>query len=152
MTDIFLYLYETYGDYRDFAVRPRPEALARKLSAVGFEAEEISVALAWLDGLKRTSVTDFTADPRSMRIYTEEEQAKLGQDCLSFIAFFETAEIITPVLRELIIERAMALDNTQVSLAHFKIIVLMVLWSREQELDVLIVEELLYDAELEPMH
>ena len=152
MIDIFVYLFETYYDYHDFAARPKPETLARKLSAVGFEAEEISVALDWLDGLKSTRIAEFSTDPRSMRIYTEEEQTKLGGDCLNFIAFLETAKIITAPLRELVIEHGMKLEDTPVPLARFKIIVLMVLWSREPNLEPLIVEELLYDTDQETMH
>ena len=66
--------------------------------------------------------------------------------------FLEAAEVITPALRELIIERALRLKDFTVSLAKFKIIVLMVLWSREQDLEPLIVEELLYDADPELQH
>jgi Smg protein len=152
MIDIFVYLFETYHAYNDFAAHPKPETLARKLSAVGFEAAEISVALDWLDGLKHASVAEFSTDPRSMRLYTEDERAKLGSDCLNFIAFLETAQIITPPLRELVIERGMMLEDTPVPLDRFKIIVLMVLWSRAQDLEPLIIEELLYEADLERMH
>lgn len=152
MIDIFVYLFETYHAYNDFAAHPKPETLARKLSAVGFEAAEISVALDWLDGLKNASVAEFSTDPRSMRLYTEDERAKLGGDCLNFIAFLETAQIITPPLRELVIERGMLLEDTPVPLDRFKIIVLMVLWSRTQDLAPLIVEELLFEADLERMH
>jgi Smg protein len=149
MIDIFVYLFETY---HDVAAPPKPEAMARKLSAVGFEAAEISVALDWLDALKGARVVEFSSDPRSMRIYTEDEQAKLGHDCLNFIAFLETAQVITAPLRELVVEHCMMLEDTPVSLARFKIIVLMVLWSREQNLEALIVEELLYGNDQEAMH
>jgi Smg protein len=152
MIDIFVYLFETYYAYSDLPARHKPDALARKLSAVGFEAEEISVALDWLDGLKSAGVAEFSTDPRSMRLYTEAEQAKLGVDCLNFIAFLETAKIITAPLRELVIERGMMLEDSPVPLARFKIVVLMVLWSRTQNLEPLVVEELLYDAGLERIH
>ena len=45
MFDILVYLYETY--YRPDAC-PEPAALAKKLSAVGFDDVEISEALVWL--------------------------------------------------------------------------------------------------------
>ncbi|TFW08529.1 DUF494 family protein, partial [Oxalobacteraceae bacterium OM1] len=48
MFDILVYLYETY--YRPDAC-PEPAALARKLSAIGFDDIEISEALDWLSGL-----------------------------------------------------------------------------------------------------
>jgi Smg protein len=97
-------------------------------------------------------VTEFSSDRRALRIYTESEQEKLGVDCLNFIIFIELAGVITPALRELIVERGMALEDTRVPLSKLKIIVLMVLWSREQDLEPLIVEELLYDTNPELLH
>jgi Smg protein len=149
MLDVLVYLFE---NYYDFTAQPKPETLARKLSAVGFEQNEISVALDWLHGLKSVRVTEFSSDRRALRIYTESEQEKLGVDCLNFIIFIELAGVITPALRELIVERGMALEDTRVPLSKLKIIVLMVLWSREQDLEPLIVEELLYDTNPELLH
>jgi len=149
MIDILVYLFE---NYYDFTAHPKPDALARKLSAAGFEEEEISVALDWLDGLKTARVAEFTSDHRSMRLYTDDEQEKLGVDCLNFIVFLEAAGVITPALRELVVERGMLLEDDPLPLGKFKIIVLMVLWSREQDLEPLIVEELLYDADPDLLH
>lgn len=149
MIDVLVYLFE---NYYDFTTHPKPEALARKLSAVGFEDDEISVALDWLAGLKSARVAEFASDRRALRVYTEDEQEKLGVECLNFVVFLELAGVITPALRELIVERGMSLDDDPVPLAKFKIIVLMVLWSREQDLEPLIVEELLYDADPELLH
>lgn len=149
MIDILVYLFE---NYQSFSSHPKPDALARKLSAVGFDDEEISVALGWLSGLKNAPVVEFSTDVRSVRIYSGEEQQKLGIECLSFVCFLETAGVISPAIRELIIERGMELDEDPVPLPKFKIIVLIVLWSREQDLEPLIVEELLYDADPELAH
>ncbi len=149
MIDILVYLFE---NYYDFSSHPKPDALARKLSAIGFEESEISAALAWLAGLKTAPITEFVCDQRSLRVYSGAEQSKLGTDCLSFVAFLEKAEVIGPALRELVIERGMMLEDDPVPLDKFKIIVLMVLWSRTQDLEPLIVEELLYDADPELLH
>ena len=54
MFDVLVYLYETY--YRPDAC-PDSEALVKKLSAVGFEEEEISKALGWLTDLAETAGT-----------------------------------------------------------------------------------------------
>ena len=149
MIDILVYLFENYFD---FSLHPKPDALARNLNAAGFDKNEISEAIAWLSGLKNARIGEFCGDPRSLRIYTSEEQQKLGAECRGFMRFLEAAEVITPGLRELIIERALLLKDFTVSLAKFKIIVLMVLWSREQDLEPLLVEELLYDADPERQH
>lgn len=149
MIDILVYLFE---NYYDFSSHPTSDALARKLSAVGFDDSEISMALVWLTGLKEARVAEFTSDRRSTRVYSAEEVSKLGCECLGFVFFLESAGVITPALRELIVERGMMLEDSPVPLSKFKIIVLMVLWSREQDLEPLIVEELLYDVAPELAH
>ena len=127
-------------------------ALARKLRDIGVEDEHISLALDWLNGLQNTQRAEWTCSPLAQRIYTAEEQYRLGAECLSFIMFLETTGVISPHLRELVIEYAMMLDDDSIPLDKFKVIVLMVLWSREEDLEPLIVEELLYDADAELMH
>ena len=52
MFDVLVYLYETY--YRPDAC-PDSEALVKKLSAIGFEEEEIAKALGWLTALAETT-------------------------------------------------------------------------------------------------
>ena len=48
MFDVLVYLYE---NYRRPDACPDHDQLTRKLSAVGFETDEIREALSWLDGL-----------------------------------------------------------------------------------------------------
>ncbi|MCP5267620.1 MAG: DUF494 domain-containing protein [Zoogloeaceae bacterium] len=140
MIDVLVFLFENYFDIN---THPGPDALMRKLSAAGFEPDEISTALDWLHELKTAQPVAFDTDSRAIRLYTEEEQGKLTAACLDFIVFLESAAVISPPLRELIIDRAMALEDDPVSLEKLKIIVLMVLWSQEQNLEPLIIEELL---------
>ena len=149
MIDILVYLFE---NYQDLSAHPKPDALARKLSAIGFEDEDISLALVWLNGLKNSHPAEWSSSSLSHRVYTTEEQLRLGAECLSFVIFLETAGVISPHLRELVLEHAMMLEEDPVPLDKFKIIVLMVLWSREQDLEPLIVEELLYNDDPELMH
>ena len=57
---------------------PEGELLNRKLSAAGFEQDDISEALEWFAGLRRVARDiHFGTAPQvgSVRIYTEEEQA-----------------------------------------------------------------------------
>lgn len=149
MIDILVYLFE---NYYDFAAHPEPETLARKLGAVGFEEKVISEALDWLAEIRCSRTVRFAGDGRSLRIYRALEQDKLGAECLGLLCFLESAGIVSPVLRELIVDRAMMLEDARVPLTKFKIIVLMVMWGMDQELEPLIVEELLYDAGTDPLH
>lgn len=147
MFDILVYLFETYAQPGSF---PESSVLARKLSAIGFEQEDISAALEWLSGLEDLTDDDYdcyrAADALSMRVYCDRELAKLPAECRGFLHFLENAGAIDAVLREMIIERAMVLHQSSVPLAKLKIIVLMVLWRRHQSiesLDALLLEELL---------
>lgn len=147
MIDILVYLFENYLP----DACPEPTILARKLSAAGFEQDEISEALNWLDGLDRSEAVMIRLRPQgqAIRLYDEEEQARLPIECRSFLTFLEQADTLDPELRELVIERAMALTDREISLAKLKVIVLTVMWKRQCEFDALVLEELLteYDDE-----
>lgn len=146
MIDILVYLFETYG-YAD-ACPNEPELLARKLSAAGFEDADISNAIAWLEDLRSISTQDslfVDADSRSVRIFGEDEMARLDERCRGFLLYLSGTGVLDARQRELIIERAMAIPDDELSLSKFKVIVLMVLWQDRASLDALVLEELLTD-------
>lgn len=153
MFDILVYLFQ---HYMEFSARPEPGTLAKKLSAVGFEQGEIDEALAWLNGLNEQD-DHAVADPAGTtphRVFTTEEQQRLGTECLGFLLFLENSRIVSPFQCEIILERAIALAGGEegMSLPEFKVIVLMVLWSQSVELDTLLIEALLTDPEDEVLH
>jgi Smg protein len=141
MFDILVYLYETY--YRPDAC-PEPAALARKLSAVGFDDVEITEALDWLNGLTEMAEADMldTAASTGTRFYARQEIDELGSAAIGFITFLESAGVLGPVQREIVIERALAADESPVTLGKLKIIVLMLLWSQGKEPDALMFDDL----------
>lgn len=148
MFDVLVYLYETY--YRPDAC-PNSDALTKKLSAIGFEEEEISKALGWLTALAETtnefsdSYPHQTAFSFGTRIYADRETDVIGTPAIGFIQFLESAKLINPIQREIVIERALAAGESPVSLDKLKVIVLMVLWSQGKEPDGLIFDELFLD-------
>lgn len=142
MFDVLVYLYETY--FRPDAC-PEPATLARKLSAVGFDDLEISQALIWLTDLTEAAGAEsdsFTAHSTGTRFYVQQEVDALGQAALGFIQFLESAAVLSPVQREIVVERALALGEAPVSLGKLKIIVLMLLWSQGTEPDALMFDDL----------
>lgn len=152
MFDVLVYLYENY--YRPDAC-PDADTLAKKLSAAGFEGEEIDSALSWLSGLAdvtQTTVPVAYARSSSFRIFVDAEYERLGAESIGFLSFLESAGILNPLLREIVVERALATEETPVSLESLKIIVLMVFWSQGEEPDALILEELLEDGEPRQKH
>ncbi len=187
MFEVLVYVYENYwhGD-----ACPELNRLARKLTAAGFEAEEINEALVWLDGLKVAAQSIPRVQPQtphlkpvaasafstggaiaapsspslpssplpctqatdSLRVYPFAEQVHLGAQCLGFICFLEAAGVLPPYMREIVIDRAMAVPGEPVALDDLKIIVLMVYWSLGEEPEALVLGELCEDAALRVAH
>jgi Smg protein len=152
MFEVLVFVYENY--WRGDAC-PELQQLGRKLSAVGFEAEEIEQALVWLNGLNIAAQTTGSETPQapaapaptSLRVYSVAEQDHLGAQALGFISFLDTSGVLPPHMREIVMERAMAVPGAPVSLDDLKIIVLMVYWSFGEEPDALVLDELCDDSE-----
>jgi Smg protein len=140
MFDVLVYLYENY--WRPDAC-PDHRQLSRKLSAAGFERDEIQEALRWLDGLAvsaEANVASQQAD--SHRIFTDAERELLGDESIGFIRFLESAGVLPPAMREMVVDRATAVGVGPMELDDVKVIVLMVFWSLGEEPDALILDEL----------
>jgi Smg protein len=147
MFDILVYLFENYV-HADAC--PEPAQLARKLTAAGFEEEEIADALEWLSGLRQMSDGEspsHCARPGSLRVYAQDELLRLGVECRGFLLFLENSGILDAACREMIVERALALGETEIELENLKVIVLMVLWQQDRPINGLILDELLNDAD-----
>jgi Smg protein len=150
MFDVLVYLYENY--WRPDAC-PDHEQLTRKLSAVGFESEEIEDALAWLDGLEQGARSDTQAQSaHGMRVYTDSERDVLGDESISFISFLESSGVLPPAMREMVLDRAKAVGDGPIDLDDLKVIVLMVFWSLGEEPDALILDELSLSPEQRSIH
>lgn len=170
MFEVLVYVYENY--WRGDAC-PAPEQLGRKLSAQGFDDDEIREALRWLDGLSLATQgvqLERSADGNSatvraqpphaalaqssdaMRVYSTAEQEHMGAECLGFITFLESSGVLPARMREIVIERAMATPGEQLELDELKIIVLMVHWSSGIEPDALVLDELCDDGSRRVAH
>lgn len=150
MFEVLVYLYENY--WRPDACPEEPQ-LRRKLSAVGFDNDEIQDALRWLDGLASSAQAHTGAPgPGSMRVYTAAEADVLGEDSIAFISFLESAGVLPAATRELVIDRAMAVGSQPLELDDLKVIVLMVFWSHGEEPDALILDELFVDPDERLIH
>lgn len=86
--------------------------------------------------------TAWPSSPDSLRLYTPQELDHLGPDCIACIRFLEDAGALPPELREVVIDRALAIPHAPLDLDDLKIIVLMVYWGVGAEPDVLILDEL----------
>jgi Smg protein len=76
----------------------------------------------------------------------------LGEDSIGFIRFLEASGVLPPEMREKVIDRAMAASQTPLHLDDLKVIVLMVFWSRGEEPDALVLDELFVAPEDRLIH
>lgn len=146
MFDILLYLYDTYLLADQI---PDAEHLSRKLTAAGFESEEINEALNWLSGLDEleAQADGAMAAPRATRVYSAEEMRRLDVEGRGFLAFLESADLLPPHGREWVIEQALALPDAEVSAQSVKWIAMLALWKLKGAGDVLWLEDLVRGAE-----
>src|SRR3979411_547163 len=128
MFDVLVYLFENYSQIETY---PDQDTLERKLHAAGFENDDIDDALEWLNtltDLPKEALPESLDARQSFRGYSADEATKSSLESRGFIAFLEGAKILTPLLRELIIERGMALPNDVVGLDKLKVIARMGTW------------------------
>ena len=152
MIEVLVYLYENYGALH---ACPDADSLTKRLTAAGFDDEEISDALAWLSGLEQVTQESVAVGPESnsaFRVYAAVEHDRLGAGAIGFLSFLENAGQLTPTQREIVIERALATDEVPLTLDTLKVIVLMVLWSQQADIDILLLEELLDDGDERQTH
>lgn len=151
MFEILMYLFESYFDAGSY---PELDKLSRKLSAAGFEGEEINEALTWLSALQQQSPDSYPASLKhdGIRHFAALEMQRIGFDARQFLLFAEQQHMISAVEREMVIDRAVALQRENLGLDRLKLIMLMVLWNRHQSLDPLLVEELLSTVPSTQLH
>jgi Smg protein len=151
MFDILLFLFESYFDIGSY---PDHDKLSLKLSAAGFEEDDINQTLTWLSGLQQLTRAAYpeAINRSGLRLYTDFEEERISAEGVRFLSFWEHNKLITPIEREMIIDRVLALGHLNLALDKVKLIVLMVLWSQHEELDPMIIEDLLTPADATKAH
>ena len=151
MFEILMYLFESYFDAGSY---PEPDKLSRKLSAAGFEGEEISEALTWLSALQGQNADSYPErlEHAGQRHFAGLELQYIGDEARQFLLFAEQHQLISAIEREMIIDRSVALKQENLAPDKLKLIMLMVLWNRHQDLDPLLIEELLTPLHSSQLH
>lgn len=143
MYDILVYVFENCQQYE---LSNEKERVAKKLSAAGFDDSDISEALTWLAGVARSPHRSLAPLPDSgagFRAYAPKELARLDAECRGLLIYFEQSGILTPQMREHVIERALAATGEGLTIEQLKLIVLMVLWNQQMPSSRLVAEDLL---------
>jgi Smg protein len=153
MVDVLIYLYENYMDGENQPPVDQSE-LEDELVQAGFSNPEIEKALRWLDELAAGADTQYQDHKvGSIRIYVEDECAKLDLEARGFLLFLEQNAILDPSSRELVIERALAIDHPVVAVDELKWVVLLVLLNQPGREDAFTqMEDLVYNDTPEYLH
>ena len=153
--DVLLYLFEHYFTNEDVdpGVRDR-DSLQKDLLQAGFSPAEINRAFDWLEALDNGRPGDRPARANGpTRVFHGPELDKLGVEARGFLVYLEHHGILDADQRELVLDRAMALDQDDIDLDDLKWVVLMVLFNQPgAEAAYAWMETQIFNDEPEPLH
>jgi len=142
--DVLIYLFENYLE-DEIDLMPDSEGIKAELRLAGFKNNEINRAFDWLESLAEQSNIQPSISA-TFRIFSEPEKQKLDIECRNFLLFLERSGILTTTTREIVIDRAMAIENNRLTLEELKWAVLMVLLNQSDD-DIAFsrMEDIIYD-------
>ena len=127
--DVLMYLFDNYFE-EDYEINSDQESLKYELVQAGFGDNQVRKAFDWLEGLalqKDLIQSDNLTENSTLRMYSEREMEKLDVKCRGFLIFLEQSGVLDAFDREVVIDRAMALEAEEIDLQQLKWVVLMVL-------------------------
>ena len=127
--DVLMYLFDNYFE-EDYEINSDQDSLKYELVQAGFGDNQVSKAFDWLEGLalqKDLIESDNLAEKATLRMYSDREMEKLDVKCRGFLIFLEQSGVVDAYDREVVIDRAMALEADEIDLQQLKWVVLMVL-------------------------
>jgi len=152
--DVLMYLFKNYID-GELEYVPDRESLEIELAEAGFPNYEINQAFNWLDELAsgQPAIADTIVHTNSIRLYTAEEMILLDLECRGFLHFLEQAKVITPAIREVIIDRVMALEGADIDIDRLKWVIVMVMFNLpEHDSNYEWLENMVFENAPENMH
>ena len=145
--DVLMYLFETFSDQGHDEATDHG-VLRQELLRAGFGEPEVDRALTWLEDLNRDPEHPFPAAPadRSVRLFNSLELSRLDTECRGYLMYLEHIGILSPLNREIVIDRLMALGAGEIDVEQLKWVTLMVLFSQaEQEQAFTRMEDLVFE-------
>ncbi len=146
--DVLMYLFDNYFE-EEVEFSPDQESLKIQLKEAGFGGQQVDKAFDWLEGLalrKESNISVHLTDTKSLRLFNDNEIAKLDADCRGFLLYLEQAGVLSVSERELVIDRVMALETDYIDLQQLKWVVLMVLFNQpDKEAAITWMEDIVMD-------
>jgi Smg protein len=150
MLEVLIYMFQNYFGAQTPASDTTIEQdyIAQELSEAGFNSNDIAGAFDWYNQLRdliSQPYYQYLSNPTSIRIFTETERERIDTESFSFLSFVERAGVILPNERDLIIDRAMALKQQEITIEEIRWITMMVLWNDNRKKDYLFVEDAVFN-------
>lgn len=146
--EVLMFLFDNYLSVSEDTLLDE-KSLTCELEEAGFDAKEISLAFDWLGELaeiERLAGTLVQKPGNSIRVYAQVEQAKLDMACRGYLHNLEAMGLLDASVREIIIDRAMAIEADSLSLQQFKRIIGLVMLNKAPQDEMLPwIEELMND-------
>lgn len=134
--DVLMYLFEAYSEQEHDEATDH-SVLRQELLKAGFGEPEVDRALTWLEDLNRDPDRPFPSAPAalSVRLFNSLELQRLDTECRGYLTYLEQVGILTPLNREIVIDRLMALGAGEIDVEQVKWVTLMVLFSQAEQED-----------------
>ncbi|MFZ8886419.1 MAG: DUF494 family protein [Steroidobacteraceae bacterium] len=151
--DILIHLFENYLGTEEGS-EPSRDSLREELEHAGYPEHEVERALAWLDGLAEDpDRTLAESGSRPHRVFSSFEQVRFDTPVRGYLMHLESIGILTPVQREVVIDRLLALESDDIDIEQVKWVVLMVLFCQPgQEQAFERMEDLVFEGYHDAMH
>ena len=108
--DVLLYLFEYYSDEHEKKQNNELQ-IRNELVIAGFQEEMIEHAMDWVSVFNQPTSTIDIQQPKklSVRILSDKEKSLLDEECQNYIARLEKFGLLSPLKRELLIDKLMAI-------------------------------------------
>ncbi|MDO4997123.1 MAG: DUF494 family protein [Neisseria sp.] len=140
MAELIAFLLENFQDLESC---PPSYALGNLLEQAGFDEVEIGNTLLLLELLTEQNAALSEQSRQAMRVYCPEELDALSQEIVDLLYFLERAKALNASQREIVVHTLLHLPPEEITLDMAKIMVLLVLWTQQVELPVLIGHDLM---------
>ncbi len=120
-----------------------PDPTATNGMIMTLSSDEVYQMVQWLKALMAEPPSSLAST--SIRVYSTVECEKLNRDCRGFLLSLEQIGVLTPVVRELVVNYVMSLD-TRIALEQLKLVILMALSNQpNQETALAWMEKMFYE-------
>ncbi|MES2502423.1 MAG: DUF494 domain-containing protein [Pseudomonadota bacterium] len=145
MFEVLVFMFENYFAHHTM---PDVDVMGQELSAAGFEQTDIDGAFDWYEEMKcRLTQPDiqYSHQHSGMRVFSETELKKINTESIGFVLFLQQANVINDMERDLIVDRAMALKQQEITVEEMRWISMIALWNEGREKDYLFVEDAFFN-------